>query len=221
MASNCTSLNVIANGDGNGQNSFSVFLTRAEYTHIACYSIIDAKNLVHSYNIALNNAEFSTYAFNIRDVMAVDYVHSNTKDTIGLSPSTMLVVATSHKPYMRLILVEIPMNTGHPKAMKLDKVQTYYDKILRNFATEIYQDDFSLPILGKLESSNGVLVGNDEGIYSVDLMTGDSRILNIPGEANSLHDRIKCMDISKDQMRMVAGTSTKSIYILNVIRNAQ
>ncbi|CAI4493558.1 ADM_collapsed_G0022180.mRNA.1.CDS.1 [Saccharomyces cerevisiae] len=108
--------------------------------------------------------------------MAVDYVHSNTKDTIGLSPSTMLVVATSHKPYMRLILVEIPMNTGHPKAMKLDKVQTYYDKILRNFATEIYQDDFSLPILGKLESSNGVLVGNDEGIYSVDLMTGDSRI---------------------------------------------
>lgn len=222
LASNCTSLNVIANGDdGNGQNSFSVFLTRAEYTHIACYSIIDAKNLVHSYNIALNNAEFSTYAFNIRDVMAVDYVHSNTKDTIGLSPSTMLVVATSHKPYMRLILVEIPMNTGHPKAMKLDKVQTYYDKILRNFATEIYQDDFSLPILGKLESSNGVLVGNDEGIYSVDLMTGDSRLLNIPGEANSLHDRIKCMDISKDQMRVVAGTSTKSIYILNVIKNAQ
>ncbi|MCQ5137449.1 hypothetical protein NE628_14655, partial [Coprococcus eutactus] len=74
----------------------------------------------------------------------------------------------------------------------MDKVQTYYDKILRNFATEIYQDDFSLPILGKLESSNGVLVGNDEGIYSVDLMTGDSRLLNIPGEANSMHFILSC-----------------------------
>ena len=220
LASNCTSLNVIANGGNSGRrNSFSVFLTRAEFTHIACYSIIDAKNLVHSYNIALNNAEFSTYAFNIRDVIVVDFVHSNNEDTVKLTPSTMLVVATSHKPYMRLVLVEIPMNIGYSMSMELGEVQTYYDKIIRNFATEICQDDFSLPILRKLDSSNGILVGNDEGIYSVDLMTGDSRLLNIPNKANFLHNRIKCMDVSRDQMRVVAGTSTKSIYIIKVIKN--
>ncbi|CAI4038808.1 hypothetical protein SMKI_06G1560 [Saccharomyces mikatae IFO 1815] len=222
LASNCTSLNVIANCDnGDGRNKFSVFLTRAEFTHITCYSIKDARYLVHSYNIALNNAEFSTYAFNVRDVIVVDFVHSNNKETIKLTASTILVVATSHKPYMRLILVEVPMKTDQLKSIKSGEVQkTYYDKVLRNFATEICQDDFSLPILRKLKYSNGILVGNDDGIYGVDLMNGDSRLLNIPDKPNILRNRIKCMDVTNDQMKVVAGVSTKSIYILDVIENS-
>ncbi|CAI4062489.1 hypothetical protein SKDZ_07G3600 [Saccharomyces kudriavzevii ZP591] len=218
LASNCTSLNVIANHDnGNGRKKFSVFLTRAEFTHIACFAISDEKKLVHSYNIALNNTEFSTYAFNVRDAIVVDFVHPSDGGAIKLTPSTMLVVATSHKPYMRLLLVEIPMEAGHSESMEPDETpKTYYDKILRNFATEISQDDFSLPIIRKLKSSNGILVGSDVGIYSIDLMNGDSRLLNIPDEAKSLRHRIKCMDVSEDQMKVVAGTSNKSIYMLYV-----
>ncbi|QID85178.1 hypothetical protein GRS66_007735 [Saccharomyces pastorianus] len=220
LVSNCTSLNVITDdGNNDGRTKFSVFLTRAEFTHIACYAISDAKALVHSYNIALNNAEFSTYAFNIRDAIVADFVHSGSEDVIKLAQSSMLVVATSHKPYMRLMLVEIPMEIDHFESTVSEATpKTYYDKVLRNFATEISQDDFSLPILQSLKTSNGILVGNDEGIYSIDLMNGDSRLLNIPDGAKSLRNRIKCMDVSEDQMRVVAGTSDKSICMLNITK---
>ncbi|CAI4063542.1 hypothetical protein SUVZ_07G3490 [Saccharomyces uvarum] len=220
LASNCTSLNVIANdGNNDGHTKFSVFLTRAEFTHIACYAISDSKSLVHSYNIALNNTEFSTYAFNIRDAIVADFVHSDGEDVIKQAQSSMLVVATSHKPYMRLILVEIPMEMDHSESMESGATpKTYYDKVLRNFATEISQDDFSLPILQKLKTSNGILVGNDGGMYSIDLMNGDSRILKIPDGAKSLRNRIKCMDVSGDQMRVVAGTSNKYMYMLNITK---
>ncbi|CAI4491797.1 BFH_collapsed_G0021190.mRNA.1.CDS.1 [Saccharomyces cerevisiae] len=174
--------------------SYFVFvaLTRAEYTHIACYSIIDAIILATtSYTIALRIVDYLARTLSTcraRRICCGIIFIPNTKVPVVLSPSSIVVVATSHKPYMRLIL------------FRLTTIKSYEILRLNNPPYGLGVEVFSLPILGKLESSNGVLVGNDEGNLQAvpDLMSGDSMCFGYSnGEANSLHDRIKCMDISK------------------------
>lgn len=198
LESACTSLQVAL-----WSGKLVIFVTRADYTHLLCYNV----ELQLLYKIALNNAQFSTYSFNIRDMAFI-----GRRDSYGIplvDETSMLLIATSHIPYMRLLAVELPHETVK------DNDSVFYDKVLKNMPTEIEQDSYSEPILKVLPNCNGVLVGDTAGLYAIDVVNEDSWLLDLP----ELHQgvRVKCMDINEAGTKLVLGLADKSVSAYNIV----
>ncbi|CCE93162.1 uncharacterized protein TDEL_0F03510 [Torulaspora delbrueckii] len=203
LQSSCTSLQVASDG-----YRPLIFISRADYTHLLCFAL---ENRTHSmrlvYKIALNNAQFSTHSFNVRDMAFI-----GEHDSIGtpvVTNSSVLLIATSHIPYMRLLVVKIPPEIAG------DKDTVFYDKVLRNMPTEIEQDSYSEPILKTLPEGNGVLVGDSKGLYALDILNGDSWLLDLPGFSQG--SRVKCMDINKSGTKLVLGLADKTVRAYNIV----
>ncbi|CAL9732451.1 hypothetical protein MOUN0_N10374 [Monosporozyma unispora] len=183
--------------------NLSIFLTRNDFTQISCYSVDrDTQKLFHKYYIALNNAQFSTHSFNVRDMILIN--------------DKTLAVATSHIPYLRVILVEIPSEHAEEDLKNsLTDVKTYYDKILLNIATQISNTALSQPIIKYLPLSNGLLIGNDNGLYAMDLFKYESWSLqdklNFP--VNTI---IKNIDILSSEREIICTFADKSTYLWTI-----
>ncbi|QLL32062.1 hypothetical protein HG536_0C02310 [Torulaspora globosa] len=197
----CTSLLVASQS-----SEVLAFVTRADHTHVLCYRIAyDDHKLVLSYRIALNTAEFSTFSFNARDMVFVGQKDKDGTPVVGEGCS--LLVATSHVPYMRLIQVEIPLQVKDPTS-------TLYSQIIRNVPTEVEQDTYSEPILKLVPYSNEVLVGNSSGVYATCILTGRSRLLDLPVPRGS---RVKCLDVSRDGRKLIVGLADKTVAAFDVV----
>lgn len=222
VLSACTTLNmaktnIVLNDKPTTRNL--IFLTRMDFTHVACY-MIDDKNEMHNiFNVALNNAQFSTHSFNVRDIVLIDT--STCAQSTNINNSTIIGVATSHVPYMRLVLVEIPdihdaIHKYYNDDLKnsLTKINTYYDKILRNIATQIPQDSYSQPILKVLKKCNGLIVGGDSGVYAIDLDNGESWEIELTGFIKGA--RIKTMEVNQLNSNILIGSADKSVYFCHL-----
>lgn len=198
LNSNCSSL-VCQYIGGN----LSIFLTRNDFTQISCYSIdYQTKKLIQKYYIALNNAQFSTHSFNVRDIILVN--------------DSTLAVATSHIPYLRIILVEIPIDeNAHDFENSLTNVKTYYDKILMNIATQISNTSLSQPIIKYLPLSNGLLIGNDDGLYAMDLFKYESWSLQ-DKLGFPLKTIVKNIDISASGKSIICTFADRSTYLWSI-----
>lgn len=198
LNSNCSSL-ISQYLDG----KLSIFLTRNDFTQIACYTIDNqAKKLVQKYYIALNNAQFSTHSFNVRDIILIN--------------DKTLAVVTSHIPYLRIILVEIPSDENeHDIENSLTNVKTYYDKILMNIATQISNTSLSQPIIKYLPLTNGLLIGNDNGLYAMDLFKYESWSLQ-DKLGFPLKTIVKNIDISANGKDVICTFADKSIYLWSI-----
>ncbi|CCK68537.1 uncharacterized protein KNAG_0B00900 [Huiozyma naganishii CBS 8797] len=185
IPSNCTSLKCIMWDTIQP----SIFLTRNDCSQLVCYTLNDTGSLSLAYNIALNTAQFSTYSFEIRSLCF-------TKAPDG---TPFLVAATSHIPYMRLILIRPPMDEP------LNGVKTYYDRIVKNFATSIPQTFLSQPIMRYLPATDGMIVGIDDGVYAFDLQKAESWKLDFHSAT------VKDIDVAAS--RMVILFSDKCVEV--------
>lgn len=207
LLSPCTSLQV-AREEVSGDPM--VFLTRQDFTHVMCYKI-SQQRLIVCYKIALNNSQFSAFAFNVRDMVilgdtAPDGLHN-------VSSRSTLAVVTSHIPFMRLLLVEIP--TLDSAEISETNAKTFYDKVLRNMATEVSQDPYSQPILAALQHGNGVLVGGNQGLYAIDIEQGDSWLLDVSQILKG--QRIKCMQANRSGTKLVLSLSNRAVHLFNLV----
>ncbi|SCW02377.1 LAFE_0F05094g1_1 [Lachancea fermentati] len=189
-----------------------LFVSRMDFTQVMVLTV-SRNRFLEKCRIALNSAQFSTHSFNVWNLIVFNLKPSSSKETnshlIMLRDDTMLAVATSHTPYMRLILVEVPpfcscpaedLRSDFPKevdatgSLSNPGVKTYFDKILRNIATTIQQDSFSQPVLKAFTVARGLLLGGDHGVWAIDISNGDTWQL-LP-----VDDRVKTMDVEDERI---------------------
>lgn len=138
------------------QERVLIYLAQTEFTHVTCYEVVKSTpKLNRKYQLALNGAQFTPHAFQIRDMKY-------------LSSENILLVATSHMPYMRLLVVQVPQISQE------ETLGLLYNNVIRNMATEVPQDNYSQPLLGILPSNSGVIASSNEGVYAIDIAKGDS-----------------------------------------------
>ncbi|SCU84000.1 LAFA_0D07360g1_1 [Lachancea sp. 'fantastica'] len=180
----------------------TLLLTHQDYSQLVIY-VLHGNQLVETHKLAMNNAQFSSHSFNVQSSCILNFGDEN-NTTSGESPNhhlptlrngSMVAVATSHVPYMRVILLEVPEIGLHSAS------QIYYDKILRNMATMIPQDSFSSAILKTCQQPGGLIVGSDSGVYGIDVANCDSWLL-VQGER-----RVKAIDSFQDQLAIAYGNS--------------
>ena len=110
------------------------------------------QKLFINYYLELNSSQFSTHSFIVQDL---DFINDK-----------VLAVATSHIPYMRVILVEIPDDKENNEDLMGDTVisniKTFYDKILSNIAAQISNNKLSQPIIRYCPMTSGLLLGKME-----------------------------------------------------------
>lgn len=201
LQSNCTSLKCCTK-----ESELSIFLARNDFTNISCYSLNPKTSKLYiKYYLALNNTQFSTHSFIIRDIDIIN--------------NEILAVATSHIPYMRVILVEIPNNKENSKnsetCTELSNIKTYYDQILSNIATQISNNNLSQPVIKYCPIINGLLIGNDDGLFAMDLIKSESWSLQKMLQV-SVKTTIKHIDILNDGEYILLTFSNKSICLYKV-----
>lgn len=215
LSSMCTSLSVtVAGGDNDMDTTPLILVTRLDFTHVMCYSLDDRQRLVLLFNIALNDSEFSAYAFNVWDTTVFNFHVAD--EHVTSHPRTLLAAVTSHTPYMRLLIVEIPSLNEIGKTFKSAQSSpiTYYDKILRNLVTQVQQSSFSRPIVRYLPAANGLIVGTDEGLYAIDTNSGNSWKMNLMEHLSE--KRVRCLDVAAQDSRILVGLSDKSVYLFDL-----
>ncbi|CAB4251874.1 similar to Saccharomyces cerevisiae YGR117C Putative protein of unknown function [Maudiozyma barnettii] len=220
LLSACTTLNMSKTKvtiNGKTVSKTVILLTRMDFTHIVCYTLDDSDILQNCFNIALNNAQFSTHSFNIRDLILINTTFADGSPVIN--NGTLIGVATSHVPYLRLILLEFPKMETYFQKINDNKqentgITTYYDKILRNMATQLPQDSYSQPIMRYIPNPNGIIIGTDNGLYAIDLFNGESWQLDMHCDING--QRIKSMEINFSNSALLIGTASKSFHLFKL-----
>ncbi|CCD25880.2 uncharacterized protein NDAI_0G01040 [Naumovozyma dairenensis CBS 421] len=207
----CTGLELHPNGD----NMPSILVCKADFTKVTCYEIMNDHQFTISYNIALNNTEFSSHSFSVRAMTIIE--HSNPILSSYDNDTDFLIVLTSHIPYMRVIVAELPKreNIKDELSEKDPIIPTYWDKIRRNIATEIFQDNYSQPVVTVLDQCKGIIIGADKGIYGLDVNTGDSWKLDMPNFVND--ERVKCLSSNRGGSAFAAGLANKSVHQWSVL----
>lgn len=153
-------------------------------------------DLVLLYKISLNDAQFTVSSFSPRCIAIQSLA-------LGVP---LIAVATSHEPYMRLIVV--PLRETFPSAN--DSVPIERNQILKNLSTLSPQDKYSQPIIcWKLPSNlmhNGVwVVGEDGAVRGIDLI--QEKVITHHQKHNG---RIKSFTLS-DGILITCGTD-KQVY---------
>lgn len=187
IPSACSALQI-----SSGQEKIMVYLTQTEFTNVTCYEIATNTSVLNQkYQLALNGAQFTPHAFQVRDMKY-------------LPRENALLVATSHIPYMRLLVVQVPQEK--------EEAGIFYDKVTRDLATEVLQDNYSQPLLGVLPSNSGVIVSGNEGLYAIDIAKGDSWHLNTFPKG-----RVKCFDVNDSNGLIVIGFVDRRIYVARAL----
>ncbi|EDO18326.1 hypothetical protein Kpol_1039p75 [Vanderwaltozyma polyspora DSM 70294] len=192
-----------------------IFITRSEYTHILCYTF-DNFSVSLLYQIALNDAQFTSHAFNIRDVLILNTISTELGDTI-LTENTMISVATSHTPYMRLLLATVPLDK-FDDLKGIDSGKTFYDKVILNMATEVAQNSYSQPIMKYLPQKKGIIIGTDNGIFAMDVRNGESWNL-IKDQDKYKEQRVKTLEVAPELNYVIAAMANKqtNLYYLDTV----
>ncbi|AGO11811.1 AaceriADR040Cp [[Ashbya] aceris (nom. inval.)] len=235
LITNCTGFQLAQTSDDNP----ILYYTREGHTHLFALQLHGLK-MQEVYRIALNVAQFSTHSFSVRDMLVVNFDHTYAADDPNrhlpwLGPGSVLVAATSHTPYMRLIFVELPDTkdvpisseeppTGATVPNLLDSFtensgataqqppivtfgpKVYYDKVKRNVATPVPQNLYSQPILALSKATSGLVVGADDGVYAVDLHLGNTWKLPL----SIGNERVKALALYGDNL--LVSLSNKSVF---------
>lgn len=176
------------------KDSILIYLAQTEFTYITSFEVsTSTQALEQKYQLALNSAQFTPHAFQIRDMKY-------------LIDENILLVATSHMPYMRLLVVQVPQCPQEEE--KENTSGLLYNNVIRNMVTEVPQNNYSRPLLGILPGNSGVIVSSNEGIYAVDIAKGDSWQLN---EFPKI--RVKCMATDDSSGLISIGFANKAIYV--------
>lgn len=218
ILSTCTSLQVAFAKDRHPL----VFISRQDNTQIIVYEFVD-QELKHICNIALNTAQFSTHSFNIASMLLFSFnptFNSVNSHVLNITDSTLLAVATSHTPYMRLLITKVPpieeiteetreiieekkdtlniLDSYSVEPVGISNIpkttKTYFDQIIQNMATVIPQDTYSQSILTVSRFLGGLVVGSDTGLYGIDLQKSESWPLKLHKD----YGRVKSLDFLGD-----------------------
>lgn len=139
-------------------NKIALVVGLNETTLLSVFHLTE-NNLVLLYKISLNDAQFTVSTFSPRCI---------TIQSLSLGVP-LIAVATSHEPYMRLIIVPLQDATANGSG-SIER-----DQILKNLSTLSPQDKYSQPIIRWKEPKNlkhnGVwVVGEDGTIRGIDLV---------------------------------------------------
>lgn len=140
----------------NYQDQLAVILGKMDHTLLEVLVLKDT--LSPRYKISLNDAEFSAYLFSPHSIRILN--------TTGVP---LIAVATSHEPYMRLIVVSLK----DIEAIKeQDVTPTLLNQMLLNISTLSPQDKFSQPLIEWRPDGSGIWVAGDDGVIrGIDLTT--------------------------------------------------
>ncbi|KAG7665279.1 uncharacterized protein J8A68_001335 [[Candida] subhashii] len=154
----------------NYENQLVIVLGKLENTLLDVYTTTKEDNqLKLLYKISLNDAEFTSSSFSPRFI-TIQYIHN----TIP-----MIAIATSHEPYMRLIIVSLKEIDQIQKDNQ-DEPPIMRNQIIKNINTLSPQDKYSQPIIAwrlinpnspNHPKNNGIWIMGDDGIIrGVDLL---------------------------------------------------
>ncbi|CEP60338.1 uncharacterized protein LALA0_S01e08460g [Lachancea lanzarotensis] len=184
-----------------------LLLTHQDHSQLFIYAL-NEDQLVETHKLAMSNAQFSSHSFNVQSSCILSF-RDNRTDTNReqlnfhlpvLEDGSMVAIATSHVPYMRVIILELPIITSQSTS------RIHYDKILRNMATMIPQDSFSSAILKSCRPSRGLIVGSDFGVYGIDVANCDSWPLIQEGK------RVKALDAFQDRLAIAYANSQVDVF---------
>ncbi|SSD59595.1 uncharacterized protein SCODWIG_01356 [Saccharomycodes ludwigii] len=224
LLTNCSTINIVQpkkeeeeedeeeKGKSSGDNNLLIYLTRLESTQIYVYDL----KFVLKYKISLNNAQFSTHSFTVTDLIFFNTKDDNTavakvNNITIIKPQTKMLISTSHVPYMRLLLVEATAN--NLDSLSSD-IPIYYNMILENFKTEIYQDSFSTNMLVWDSDCNGCLLGCDSGLYSIDL-SNRCEVVPLTSNTENIKSRVKSLYYDDSNNRILVSYANKELYVLS------
>lgn len=182
-----------------------IFVSRFEYSSILVFCMTQANTILHLSNIALNDAQFMSHSFHGLD-MTINENASNPK-------KSQIVVATSHTPFMRLIVINLRDIWKEIPSMLSEETFTSYNSIILNMLTNIPQDSYSQPILEWSDREKGLIVGSNDGLYAVDLSKNDSWQLS----TYFANRRIKLLT-SDHRGLLVVGTADKALFSCSFVK---
>ncbi|KAI5960210.1 uncharacterized protein KGF55_004933 [Candida pseudojiufengensis] len=139
------------------QNQIVIVVGKLENTLLDVYTITNFKFKLH-YKISINDAEFTTSSFSPR---YVTFSNPSNKTEIPI-----IAVATSHDPFMRIILVSL-IDFESPTPISRNQ-------ILKNYNTLSPQDKFSQPLISWRYHNNKIsgiwVMGDDGTIRGLDVL---------------------------------------------------
>ncbi|RCK55994.1 hypothetical protein Cantr_05494 [Candida viswanathii] len=168
-----------------------VVLGKLENTLLDVFAVRD-KQLSPLYRISLNDAEFTASGFSPRFI------------TIHNAAVPLVAVATSHEPFMRLIIVPIfDVSTATPIKR---------NQIIKNLNTMSPQDKYSQPIISwrlckeEDEKASGLWVMGDDGVIrGVDIIDDKAAIELKDGHQGKIKDFITFIDANGVEKLVTSG----------------
>lgn len=133
----------------NYKDKLVVILGKIDHT-VLDVLVLQDDSLSPLYKISLNDAEFGAYVFSPRTIRIL-----NTAEV------PLVAVATSHEPYMRLIVVSLK---DFDTMEKQEIPPTIRNQMLLNISTSSPQDKFSQPLIEWRPDGSGLWVAGDDGV---------------------------------------------------------
>lgn len=163
-----------------------VVLGKADITLLDVLTFEDNQLQLH-YKISLNDAEFTLSSFSPRCISI-----QHLPDSVPL-----VAVATSHEPYMRLIVVSLKDIVNPPSPENF--VPMMRNQILKNLSTLSPQDKYSQPLIAWRWLSgtkhNGVWIMGDDGVLrGIDLVL-EQPIVQSPGHNGRIKSFAQLQDV--------------------------
>lgn len=143
------------------------------------------------YKISINDAEFSTTNFTPRTIQ----FHT-------INGELYAAIATSHEPYMRVMVISISQFDASDDIKR--------NQIVRNILTMSPQDKFSTPMINWRQNGHGIWVLGDDGILR-GINLNNTNIIELKGHENKI--KHLCIIGNDDSEKIVTFGDDKIIKL--------
>ncbi|KAI3402779.2 hypothetical protein KGF56_004453 [Candida oxycetoniae] len=170
------------------QNELILVLGKLESTLLEVYTL-KGEAFSPSYKISINDAEFTVSSFMPRCMIISQSLPSSIDEV------PLIAVATSHEPYMRIIIVSLEEFQNRKNcAFSISRLQ-----IIRNSKTTSPQDKFSQPIISWRLGSRTQLEENQNRIFGLWIMGDDGVIRGLDVVDNKVVIELKETEGAKEE----------------------
>lgn len=177
------------------KNEIVIILGKLENTLLEVFTIQNER-FSPKYKISINDAEFTTSSFSPRFITI-----SHKGNGIPL-----IAVATSHEPYMRIIIISL---------IDFDSTSIARNQIIKNLNTLSPQDKFSQPLISwKLDSKekeSGIWVMGEDGIIRGLDIVDDKVVVELNQHQAKIKDFTSFINNNGDEILITSGIDRQTL----------
>lgn len=176
--------------------SIVVIIGKNDSTLLEVFSLVN-RELKMVYKISLNDAEFLSSIFSARCLRIFE-------NDQGIP---LIAVATSHEPYMRLILVSLKeFDTLFKTIEDRETIPTKRNQILKNLNTMAPQDKYLAPQIEWRSDGSGIWVVGEDGILRGIDLSKEQVIVEVPAHKGKIKTFTSGLDINGNEINVSCGT---------------